>query len=71
MPAPTFVIVRTDLSGDEGMQRVVGWADDEVAAVREMDMISNRQLGDYAVARVGEIVFEANRPVPPKQYSGA
>jgi len=55
MPTPAFVVVRTDVTGDEGKQRIFGAFDSEVDAVTHAMQVADQMYGDFAVARVGAV----------------
>ncbi len=49
MPAPKFFVVRTDVSGDSGSQRVFGAYDSEQDASAFAMQIAATMYGDFAV----------------------
>lgn len=61
MSAPTYFVVRSDVSGDAGQQRVYGAHDTEQAAAEEALRLAAIYYGDFAVVGPAPIALNIVR----------
>lgn len=69
MSAPQFFVVRTDVSGDSGSQRVFGAYDTEQDAAEFAGRLAQQMLGDFAVVGPAPVALQIVRNVSPVEYS--
>ena len=68
MAAPSYFVVRTDLTAASGATRVFGAYDSEGAAAEFAGRLSSQMLGTFAVVGPAPIALRIARAVAPVEY---